>query len=106
MGVNGQKRKNKQGPVPSLEESLPKKFKKDVPVKKPKKSENGVKAKRVKPREEKEVVAEEVAVEVAPHEESDDATPEFGVAKASLFGDIDEDEEDDEFDMCGSSVLD
>jgi hypothetical protein len=41
MGVNGQKRKKKQGPV-SLEESLPKKFKSDKPAKS-KKNENGAK---------------------------------------------------------------
>jgi hypothetical protein len=43
MGINGQKRKKKEGPVPSLEESLPKKFKSDKTVKA--KPEYGLKTK-------------------------------------------------------------
>jgi hypothetical protein len=94
MGVNAQKRKKKQGPVPSLEESLPKKFKSDNSVKK-KKSENGTKSnatsklssKPPAPKPRKSVQTEE------PEEDFEVNSPieqDFGATKASLFDDDDD----------------
>jgi hypothetical protein len=100
MGVNGQKRKKKQGPVPSLEESLPKKFKSDKSVVKRKKSANGVKSNGTA-----KTKSTAVAVEVHKVEEVDDIADEhqdFGAAKSSLF---DDDEEDvDEFEGLEDEV--
>lgn len=100
MGVNAQKRKKKQGPVPTLEESLPKRFKSDKSVK-PKKHDGGEEANDTSKRtakshpktstkvENPKPVSEEVNALVA---EKDD----FGTTKASLFDD-DEDMIADEF---------
>jgi hypothetical protein len=96
MGVNGQKRKNKQGPVPSLEESLPKKFKSSK-FEKSKKSRNGVKTKVVAKPAKKPVEKPKAKILTPdPVEENGDDEREFGAAKASLFDD--EDEEEDVFD--------
>src|SRR5271154_1990950 len=53
MGVNGQKRKKKQGPVPTLEESLPKKFKAG-PTTKPKKQDSSKPAVKINGKEKRE----------------------------------------------------
>jgi hypothetical protein len=100
MGVNGQKRKKKQGPVPSLEESLPKKFKSDKPAKS-KKNENGVKTNGsgklskfvTKKDNSPKVDIEEVVID------------ERRATKASLFDDDDDDEpEEDEFEGLDKDV--
>jgi hypothetical protein len=98
MGVNAQKRKKKQGPVPSLEESLPKKFKSEKSVKR-KKSENGVKSnvtRKLSPKPSAPKAGKSVHIE-EPAEDFEAVTPveqDFGAAKASLFDD-DEDQADE-----------
>lgn len=98
MGVNAQKRKKKQGPVPSLEESLPKKFKSDKSVKK--KSENGVKSnvtRKLSSRSAPSKASKNVQVEEA-EEDFEVVSPveqDFGATKASLFDD--DDDQADEF---------
>jgi hypothetical protein len=87
MGVNAQKRKKKQGPVPTLEESLPKKFKSDKPTKS-KKSENGVKENGKGNPSMRKAVAKATADEKV--EDFADEPQDFGAAKASLFDDDDE----------------
>ena len=107
MGVNGQKRKKKQGPVPSLEETLPKKFKSEKHSK-PKKVENGVQKTRkpvsangVKTKAAQKVgkalTVEHSRVEEESEGESENEVPDFSVTKASLFDDIEEEEDGDEF---------
>ena len=98
MGVNAQKRKKKQGPVPTLEESLPKKFKSDQPAK-PKRTGNGVEK---KPNAQKPV--KKVGERRKDADDDDDANGfneneerVFGTTKSSLFNDS-EDEPEDEFD--------
>jgi len=89
MGVNGQKRKKKQGPVPSLEETLPKRFKSEKNVK-PKKAENGAKTNgSAKPSSKK---ISKIATRQGEHidEEIVDKEQDFGATKASLFDDDDE----------------
>lgn len=93
MGVNGQKRKKKQGPVPSLEESLPKKFKSEK-YSKPKKTENGVKVNGSAKRESKRIDKPKVDVREQEEEIVQDVQ-DFGAAKASLFDDDDEIEGDE-----------
>lgn len=94
MGINGQKRKNKQGPVPSLEESLPKKFKSakyEKPVK-GKKGENGVKKANgdaVTKKPKKTDLTVDFDDEITSEEDNLQAT------KASLFDDDDLDGEDE-----------
>ena len=105
MGVNGQKRKNKQGPVPTLEESLPKKFKSDKPSKF-KAKKNGVKetnGKEISRQKIKEpAVVEKPVVEFDSDEEEEEAIvgdvvmEDFSKTKASLFDDA-EDLPEDEF---------
>src|SRR5271154_7019232 len=98
MGINGQKRKKKQGPVPSLEESLPKKFKSDKTAK-AKKPGYGLKAKTsttpnstaAKPAPKAPTNSTPIA-EVVDHNAEDEQS--FGTVKASLFDS--EDDEDDE----------
>src|SRR5579859_6461751 len=105
MGINGQKRKKKQGPVPTLEESLPKKFKSDKPSKS-KAKENGVKeAKKEQVRKEKKVRKQEPpapVVEFDSEEEDveemsveEDVSRDFSATKASLFDDADDLPEDE-----------
>jgi len=89
MGVNAQKRKKKQPPVPTLEESLPKKFKKDT-AEKPKKPENGVKANGKGKHTKRKVAIKAVAEEKV--EEFPDEPQDFGATKASLFDDNDRDD--------------
>ena len=109
MGVNGQKRKNKQGPVPTLEESLPKKFKTDKSTKsKPKVKENGAKeakgdvvrkSQKPKVQEPAPVVEFDSSEEEMEEEEGSDTemvSRDFSATKASLFDDA-EDLPDDEF---------
>ena len=95
MGVNGQKRKKKQGPVPSLEESLPKKFKSEKPVKS-KKNENGVKA-NGSAKLSKTVTRSEDNPKVEIEKEEVDERKAFGATKASLFDDDDDEQDADEF---------
>jgi ribosomal RNA methyltransferase Nop2 len=98
MGVNGQKRKNKQGPVPSLEESLPKKFKSDKTAK-AKKPEYGLKVKTTttpnstaaKPAPKAPTNSTRIAEVVDLNAEDEES---FVTVKASLFDS--EDEEDDQ----------
>jgi ribosomal RNA methyltransferase Nop2 len=100
MGVNGQKRKNKQGPVPSLEESLPKKFKSDKTAK-AKKPEYGLKVKTTttpnstaaKPAPKAPTNSTRIAEVVDLNAEDEQS---FVTVKASLF-----DSEDDEDDQAG-----
>jgi len=93
MGINGQKRKKKQGPVPSLEESLHKKFKSDKATKE-QKPEYRLDTTRTpnstatKPAANETTNPTPIAEIIAEDEQS------FGTAKASLFDS--EDEEDDE----------
>src|SRR5271168_4528825 len=87
MGINGQKRKNKQGPVPTLEESLPKKFKQDTTTK-PKKQSSTKKDFKVNGNETRESKATKVSVE-----EFEDKAGDFGATKALLFDGEDEDSE-------------
>lgn len=101
MGVNGQKRKNKQGPVPSLEESLPKKFKSNKPVK-AKKSQNGVKT-NGSTKLSKSVTKRDNSPKVAVEEDVVDERRDFGATKASLFDDDDE-PEGDEFEDLDNNV--
>lgn len=82
MGVNGQKRKNKQGPVPSLEESLPKKFK--AKPKEQDSTRNGVK---VNGKEKHKWKAHKVHAGSVEELEGD-----FGATKALLFDGEDQDE--------------
>ena len=89
MGVNAQKRKKKQGPVPTLEESLPKKFKKDTTAKS-KKREDGAKANGKEKPAKRKIAVKEVAEEKV--EEFPDEPQDFGATKASLF-----DDDDDEY---------
>lgn len=109
MGVNGQKRKNKQGPVPTLEESLPKKFKTDKSTKsKPKVKANGVKEakgdvvrklQKPKAQEPAPVVEFDSSEEEMEQEDGSDTemvSRDFSATKASLFDDA-EDLPDDEF---------
>lgn len=109
MGVNGQKRKNKQGPVPTLEESLPKKFKTDKSTKsKPKVKVNGVKEakgdvvrklQKPKAQEPAPVVEFDSSEEEMEQEDGSDTemvSQDFSATKASLFDDA-EDLPDDEF---------
>jgi hypothetical protein len=105
MGVNGQKRKKKQGPVPSLEESLPKKFKSEKSVK-PKKTENGVKPNGSAKLVSKKVNNAKVIVQQQPDdEEVVDGQQDFGATKASLFDDDGDDGfEADEFDGLEDNV--
>lgn len=105
MGVNGQKRKKKQGPVPSLEESLPKKFKSEKSVK-PKKPENGVKPNGNVKLVSKKVDNPKVKVRQQPEEEEEvaDEQRDFGATKASLFDDDDSGFEGDEFDGLEDDV--
>jgi hypothetical protein len=94
MGINGQKRKNKQGPVPSLEESLPKKFK-SAKYEKPlkgKKGENGVKKTNGDATVEKPKKAE-LTVDFDDDVSSDEDNVQ--ATKASLFDDDDLDGEDE-----------
>jgi hypothetical protein len=86
MGVNAGKRKNKQGPVPSLEESLHKKQKREPNVEK--RPSKKVKAPVVE-REEVEKPIDEI--------EGVQADGIFGATKSSLFEDDDEGEDVDEF---------
>jgi transcriptional/translational regulatory protein YebC/TACO1 len=107
MGVNGQKRKKKQPPVPSLEETLPKKFKSDKPAK-PRKREDGVKI-RTKPtsngvttksslKEKKLPKEEKRQIEDESEKENSVEEHDFGATKASLFDDIEEEDDvEDEF---------
>ena len=103
MGVNGQKRKKKQGPVPSLEESLPKKFKSDK-ASKPKKNENGIKTnglgKAPKSQSKEPEKVEKSKLESGePEDELDEIladTDDFVATKASLF-ESDDEENVDEF---------
>src|SRR5262245_26958586 len=92
MGVNGQKRKKKQGPVPTLEETFPKKFKSDKPAKLKTQENEGPRKPNKRP----------VSTKVDSNGVDEDEAPDLGVTKASLFDDIDEDE--DEFEglenMC------
>jgi hypothetical protein len=96
MGVN--QRKNKQAPVPTLEEALPKKFKSDKvskgkknnASKEPKARSNGT------AKESKE--KEEIPVVDFDDEPEEDEETSFGAVKASLFDDDDE-EEQDEFEI-------
>jgi 25S rRNA (cytosine2870-C5)-methyltransferase len=93
MGVNGQKRKKKQGPVPSLEESLPKKFKSDKTVK-AKKAEHGVKTTTTPNPTLRKPTAKATPNPIPLAEKIEHNVEEeqsFGTAKASLF-----DSEDDE----------
>lgn len=85
MGVNAQKRKKKQGPVPTLEESLPKKFKADASSK-PKKPENRVKSNGTEKSSKRKVVQERGKETVV------DEPQDFGATKASLFDDEEEEE--------------
>jgi hypothetical protein len=105
MGVNGQKRKKKQGPVPSLEESLPKKFKSEKSAK-PKNTENGVKPNGSAKLVSKKVDNPKVKVQQRPDdEEVVDEQQDFGATKASLFDDDDDDGfEADEFDGLEDNV--
>jgi len=102
MGVNAQKRKKKQRPVPTLEESLPKRFKKD-PAAKSKTSGNGVKAngkgKHAKRKVAIKAVAEEKVVEFP------DEPQDFGATKASLFDDEGEEEAGDEVNGMGDDLM-
>jgi hypothetical protein len=105
MGVNGQKRKKKQKAVPSLEETLPKKFK----------SGNGTK-KETAENYSKTKGAPKLATSLNGHgstsipveqqnnglNENVDVDVGFQVTKASLFDD--EDEEVDEFDMLNDDA--
>ena len=105
MGVNGQKRKKKQPPVPTLEESIPKKFKSEKPSQSKKKEENvkkatkptlnGLKSKAPKEEKVEKVETKRAEEEIEENVEEEEA-PDFGATKASLFDDIEE-EEDDEF---------
>jgi hypothetical protein len=101
MGINGQKRKNKQGPVPTLEESLPKKFKSDKSSKVKVKETNG-KGISKKEKGKDQSVAEKPVVEFDSDEQeegsgSEDVVMEdFSKTKASLFDDA-EDLPEDEF---------
>lgn len=106
MGINGQKRKNKQGPVPTLEESLPKKFKSDK-TSKFKAKGNGLKetnGKGISRQKIKEPpVVEKSVVEFNSDDEeeeegieSDAVMEDFSKTKASLFDDA-EDLPEDEF---------
>src|SRR5579862_3190857 len=104
MGVNGRKRKNKQGPVPTLEESLPKKFKGDK-TSKLKAKKNGVKTngKEISRQKAKEqAVVEKPVVEFDSDDEeeegivSDVVMEDFSKTKASLFDEA-EDLPEDEF---------
>jgi hypothetical protein len=101
MGINGQKRKNKQGPVPTLEESLPKKFKSDRSSKVKVKETNG-KGISKKEKGKERLVAEKPVVEFDSDEQeegsgSEDVVMEdFSKTKASLFDDA-EDLPEDEF---------
>ena len=107
MGVNGQKRKKKQGPVPSLEESLPKKFKSEKHVK-PKKGEkpaksNGLGGAKVGTKQNKrrvQVDAEEVEGVVGEAHRQPLGEQDFGTTKNSLF-DGSEDDGDEFGDLEG-----
>jgi hypothetical protein len=95
MGVNGQKRKNKQGPVPTLEESLPKKFKSSK-ITKSKKSENGLETAPAAvpkpgtiPSSTKSVLKTTPSVDQSIDDNVEDERV-FGKTKASLFDDDDE----------------
>jgi hypothetical protein len=110
MGVNGQKRKKKQGPVPSLEESLPKKFKSDK-VTKAKKAEHSVKT-TTTPNPTATKAAAKATPKATPNsipiaekvEHNAENEQSFGTAKASLFDS--EDGEDDEFGLDEFEGLD
>jgi ribosomal RNA methyltransferase Nop2 len=101
MGINGQKRKKKQGPVPTLEESLPKKFKPDA--RKPKKldsTKNGAKVNRKEKREWKVNKVHEESVE-----EFEGKPGHFGTTKALLFDDEDEEEPIGDFGTGGDEPM-
>jgi hypothetical protein len=90
MGVNGQKRKKKQGPVPSLEESLPKKFKAG-PATKPKKQDSSKTGAKVNGKEKRESKANKTDAESVNEFETE--AEDFGVTKALLFDGEDQEEE-------------
>jgi hypothetical protein len=97
MGVNGQKRKKKQGPVPTLEESLPKKLKREKAIKE-KKNKDGL-GKRPSSKSPSQKVDEpKVNVEALEDETRGDAEDNqaFEATKAFLFDD--DEEEQDKFD--------
>jgi ribosomal RNA methyltransferase Nop2 len=112
MGVNGQKRKNKQGPVPTLEESLRKKPRSDKPSSKGKAKENGTKGDRVRKSQKGQAQKpapvidfdespegqeeEEMAVEEGKGSDKEVVSRDFSATKASLFDDA-EDLPEDEF---------
>jgi hypothetical protein len=97
MGINGQKRKKKQGPVPTLEESLPKKFKQDTTTKS-KKHDTKANGKENRERKVNKVSADIV-------EEFEDEPADFGATKALLFDGEDEDEPVGEFGSGGDEPM-
>ena len=107
MGVNGQKRKNKQGPVPTLEESLRKKPRSDKSSSKSKGKENGTKGERVRKSQKgqaqkpapvvdfdespERLEEEEVeAVEEGKGSDKEVVSRDFSATKASLFDDAED----------------
>lgn len=97
MGVN--QRKNKQAPVPTLEEALPKKFKSDKVVKGKKKNVHKEPKARRDGTAEESKEKEEIPVAEFDDEREEDEETSFGAVKASLFDDDDDDEEQDEFEI-------
>ena len=101
MGVNGQKRKKKQGPVPSLEETLPKKFKSEK-IAKSKNAGTSVKravgSKKVGEKGTKKAISVEVVNDKLEDGEF------FGAARASLFDDDEVEETFDEFEGLDGAV--
>ena len=103
MRVNREKRKKKQGPVPTLEETLPKKFKSSRHVK-TEKHENSAKANGAKKSNPSAVNVESILPPEKPEKEVEESTKDFGATKASLFDDDDAEEEADEFEGLDDQV--